>query len=114
MKKEDLVFVRDMVNAIEKILRYLGSVGSLTEFLNNEMVVDAVTRNYEIVGEAAKKVPNYIKDRFPQVPWKQMYGLRNFAVHEYHIIDPTILWEIAEDHLPQNLIHLEEILTELG
>ncbi len=80
-----------MIEAMGKILRYIGTVKDADDFLNNDMVMDAVTRNYEIIGEASNKIPQHIKDKYPEVPWKQMYGLRNFAVHEYHIIDPVIL-----------------------
>ncbi len=73
------------------------------------MVIDAVTRNFEIIGEAANKIPSEIKGMYPDVPWRQMYGLRNFAVHEYHIIDPRILWDIIENNLVLNKIQLEEL-----
>ena len=80
--------------------------------MQNEMVIDAVTKNYEVIGEAANKIPKYVKDKYPKIPWRQMYGLRNFATHEYHVIDPLILWEIAENHLIDNKIQLEMVLKE--
>ncbi len=55
-------------------------------------------------------IPATVKEKYPDIPWKQMYGLRNFAVHEYHTIDPQILWEIAEDHLIENKLQLEKML----
>jgi uncharacterized protein with HEPN domain len=90
-------YIEDMIESIEKILRYIGTVKNADDFLNSEMVMDAVTRNYEIIGEASNKIPKHIKEKYPEVPWRQMYGLRNFAVHDYHIIDPRILWEIAKE-----------------
>jgi len=103
MKNRDcLTCIEDMIEAIDKILRYLATVDGLAGFLQNDMVIDAVTRNYEILGEAAGKVPKAMKEKYPELPWRQMYGLRNFAVHEYHTIDAKILWEIAEDHLVEN------------
>ena len=113
MNQQDfLTFVEDMIDAIDKILRYLDTVDGLKEFLQNEMVIDAVTRNYEIIGEAANQIPKAIKDKYPELPWRQMYGLRNFAAHDYHRIDPQILWEIAEDHLIENQIQLENLLDQ--
>ncbi len=109
-EREHLAYIEDMIEAIDKILRYLDTVNGLDDFLRNEMVIDAVTRNYEIIGEATNQVPKSIKDKYPNLPWRQMYGLRNFAIHEYHIIDPVILWEIAQDHLAQNKIQLEHLL----
>ncbi len=113
MKKRDyLAYIEDMIEATDKIIRYLDTVDGLPGFLQNEMVIDAVTRNYEIIGEAANQIPRAIKDKYPELPWRQMYGLRNFAVHEYHRIDPQILWEIAEDHLIENKIQLENLLEQ--
>lgn len=107
-----LAYIEDMIEAIEKIIRYLDTVNGFEEFLQNDMVIDAVTRNYEIIGEAANQIPETVKEKYPELPWRQMYGLRNFAVHEYHTIDPQILWEIAEDHLIENKIQLEGILEK--
>jgi uncharacterized protein with HEPN domain len=105
--RDNLAFIEDMIESIDKILRYLETVNGLNDFLNNEMVIDAVTRNYEIIGEAANQIPQLLKNKYPEVPWRQMYDLRNFAAHEYHIIDPQILWDIAENHLIENKIQLE-------
>lgn len=107
-----MAYIEDMIDAIGKINRYLKTVKDLEEFLRNEMVIDAVTRNYEIIGEAANHIPKTVKDKYPNLPWRQMYGLRNFTAHEYHIVDPKLLWEIAEDHLMKNKIQLEEILDK--
>ncbi|MEO0640147.1 MAG: DUF86 domain-containing protein [Bacteroidota bacterium] len=111
MKDRDyLAFIEDMIESIDKILKYIDTVEGYEDFLKNDMVIDAVTRNYEIIGEASNQVPQTIKDKYPELPWRQMYGLRNFAVHEYHVIDSRILWEIAEDHLPENKRQLQKLL----
>ena len=113
MNKQDyLAFVEDMIDAINKILQYLDTVDGLQEFLQSDMVIDAVTRNYEIIGEAANQIPKVIKDKYPELPWCQMYWLRNFVAHDYHRIDPQILWDIAEDHLIDNKIQLENLLDQ--
>lgn len=110
--RDYIAYIEDIIESIDKILRYLDTVNGMDDFLKNEMVIDAVTRNYEIIGEAVSKVPKAVKEKYPQLPWKQMYGLRNFAIHEYHLIDPVILWEIAEDHLVNNKIQLENLLDQ--
>ena len=60
--REYLAFIEDMIEAIDKILRYLDTVDGFEDFLNSEMVIDAVTRNYEIIGEAANQIPKEIKE----------------------------------------------------
>jgi len=104
------IYVQDMILCIDRVLEYIETAGSLDKFLTSQMIIDAVAYNFENIGEAANKIPSEVKDRHPSIPWKQMYGLRNFAVHEYHIIDPVIFWEIAEKHLVQNKIDLESML----
>ncbi|HEV7348463.1 DUF86 domain-containing protein [Telluribacter sp.] len=110
--RDSLTFVSDMIESIDKIIRYIHTVSDSSAFIKNDMLIDAVTRNYEIIGEAANKVPKSIKDKYPDVPWRQMYSLRNFAVHEYHTIDPQVLWEIAVEHLPTNKRQLEYVLSQ--
>ena len=64
--------------------------------------VDAVIRNFEIIGEASKNVPKKLKNKYTHIPWEEMYSLRNRISHEYFGIDYEILWDIATKHLPQN------------
>ena len=64
--------------------------------------VDAVIRNFEIIGEASKNVPQKLKNNYTHIPWEEMYSLRNRISHEYFGIDYEILWDIATKHLPQN------------
>ncbi len=105
-----LALVEDMIAAIDKVLRYLGTVADREAFLANEMVIDAMIRNYEIIGEAANKVPAELRNRYPEIPWRQMHGLRNLAVHEYQLVDPSVLWQIAHDHLSDYRAQLQQVL----
>lgn len=73
--------------------------------------VDAVIRNFEIIGEATKNLPRDIKDKYTKVPWEEMYRLRNRITHEYFGIDYEIIWEIATKYLPDNQKDLCEILA---
>jgi uncharacterized protein with HEPN domain len=83
------------------------------DFKKNYMIVDAVVRNFEIIGEASKNVPASIKKQFPEIPWKKMYGLRNLISHKYFGIDYEMLWEIASVSLPQNIKDLQRIIAKL-
>jgi len=72
--------------------------------------VDAVIRNFEIIGEATKNLPQDLKDKYTEVPWEEMYRLRNRITHEYFGIDYEIIWEIATKHLSKNQKDLSEII----
>lgn len=111
-EKSYRIFVEDMITSIDRILNYVEEAASMEQFLANQMMIDAIVRNFEIIGEAAKKVPDEIKDRYSEVPWNQMYGLRNIAAHDYGSVDTALLWEIIQNHLVSNRISLEEILSE--
>ncbi len=65
------------------------------------MVVDAVVRNLEIIGEAARNIPGDVREQYPVIPWKRMIGLRNIAIHEYFGVDLGIVWEIVVRNLPE-------------
>ncbi len=72
--------------------------------------VDAVIRNFEIIGEASKNLPKIIKDKYTYVPWEEMYRLRNRISHEYFGVDYEIIWDIATKQLPINYKDLTDIL----
>ncbi|MDZ7741016.1 MAG: HepT-like ribonuclease domain-containing protein [Bacteroidota bacterium] len=76
------------------------------------MIVDATIRNFEIIGEASKNIPIEIQEKYPEIPWKKMYGLRNLISHEYFGVDYEMIWEIAKQNLPQNKSDLEKIIKE--
>jgi uncharacterized protein with HEPN domain len=71
-------------------------------FNNNQMLIDAVIRNLEIIGEASKNVPDEIKSKYPDIPWRKMTALRNLLIHEYFGVDESIIWEIVSKNLPES------------
>ncbi len=77
------------------------------------MIVDAVIRNFEVIGEASKNIPDNIPDNNTDVPWKKMYSLRNTISHEYFGIDYEIIWEIASKQLPENKKQIKQIIEQL-
>jgi uncharacterized protein with HEPN domain len=79
-------------------------------FRTDERTVDAVIRNLEIIGEASNKIPKRIKGKYPNVPWDEMYRMRNKAIHEYFGVDHEIIWDIIVNYLPENLNQIKEIL----
>lgn len=85
---------------MEKIERYIKSL-SYDEFTQNEIVIDAVIRNLEVIGEASTNIPEDVRKKYPAVPWKRMIGLRNIMIHGYFGIDLGIIWEIITRNLPE-------------
>ena len=110
-EREYILYLEDMLTSMNRILEYLKDY-TYSSFLADQRTIDAVTRNFEIIGEAANSVPEEIKDRYAEVPWQAMYGLRNYASHEYFGLDLSTLWEIAKNNLPLNKKQIETIIRD--
>jgi len=93
---------------MERIREYVSGL-DFVQFKQDYKSVDAVIRNFEIIGEAAKNLPADLKDSHPEIPWSEMYRLRNRASHEYFGIDYEIIWDIINNHLPGNQKDLKSI-----
>ena len=105
-------YLQDMILSMNRIAEYMGSK-TYDEFRRNYLVVDAIVRNFEIIGEAAKNVPEEIKSSYPKVPWKKMIGLRNLISHEYFGLDYEMLWKVATESIPENKRDIENIIFDL-
>jgi uncharacterized protein with HEPN domain len=110
LKREFILYLEDMLLSMERIAEYLADL-DFKKFKQTYIVVDAVIRNFEIIGEASKNIPAEIQAKYPQIPWKKMYGLRNLIAHEYFGVDYEMIWEIAKNNLPQNRTDLTEIIN---
>ncbi len=91
-------FLEDIVESIIKIEIYTKSL-SYGKFTKSPKTIDAVVRNLEIIGEAAKHIPTSIRSKHTEIPWKKMIGLRNIITHEYFGVDEKIIWEIVKGEI---------------
>ena len=98
-KRDYLLFIEDVLTCIEKIERYTSNV-SFGDFSGNDMAVDAVIRNFEIIGEAVKKIPEEIKTRYADVEWKEAAGFRDVLIHDYFGIDIEAVWDTVRNNIP--------------
>jgi len=94
------LYASDMLESMARIERYVKGL-SYNEFVRSEIVIDAVIRNLEVMGEAAKNVPDEVKDAHPEIPWKRIVGLRNIVIHDYLGIDLENIWRIATKNIPE-------------
>lgn len=91
-KRNYKLFLVDILSSIRKIEKYTCNL-SLEQFLNNDLIVDAVIRNLEVVGEAVKKLPPEIIEKYSNVPWREIAGFRDVLIHGYFGVDRTVVWK---------------------
>ena len=108
-KRTPHLLLEDILHSVDKISEYTNSL-SFDEFLNDSKTSDAVIRNFEIIGEAASRLPENIKDEYPLVDWHRIRGFRNRIVHDYMGIDFQIVWLIKENFLPDLRNQIQSIL----
>ena len=105
--------VADILDAIGKIQDYVKGM-KFADFQSDPKTVDAVIRNFIVIGEAARSVPKEITDKYPGVPWRLMGDMRNFAIHEYWGVELQTIWETIKKDLPPLIPLLDIVLTEGG
>ena len=103
--------ITDILEAIEKIQRYVEGM-DFNDFEKDSRTVDAVIRNFIIIGEAARNVPKDIVVLHPSLPWRIMGDMRNFAVHEYWGVELRTVWETIQNDLPPLVPLLRSISEE--
>jgi uncharacterized protein with HEPN domain len=100
MSREWRLFVNDILQACERARRYTAGM-TQAQFLANDMAYDAVLRNLEIIGEAAKRLPSDVRQRMPQIEWPKIAGMRDWLAHAYFGLDADIVWDVITNKLPE-------------
>ena len=110
-KRSYIMYLEDIQLSMSRISEYIANLDFIS-FKRDYKTVDAVIRNFEIIGEASKSLPDSIRNKYPMVPWKEMYYLRNKVSHEYFGIDYEIIWDVATNYLPDNKSEIDRIVEK--
>ena len=113
MQKDDTVYLRHILDAISKIEEYVAGAG-YQSFTQNTLVQDAVMRQLEIIGEAAKRISPALKDEYVHIPWKNMAGMRDKLIHDYFGVDIDAVWATLVQDIPALKREVTEIVREAG
>ena len=108
MKRIFLDYLEDILTAIDEIDDFTRGYTAAT-FADDRKTVNAVIRSLEVIGEAAKQVPEEVRRQAPGIPWKYMAGMRDKLIHHYFGIDLEIVWKVSREELPAlrpEIIHL--------
>lgn len=103
----DKLYKHHIIDAIEKINSYVAGI-DFEQFIHNQLIIDAVVRNLQIIGKAAKRLSVTFKASDPKIPWSKIAGMRDVIIHDYTNVKTTIVWDTIKEDLPK----LEEALKK--
>ena len=98
--RDQMLFLEDILESIERIEEYTRNI-DFKSFSSDKKTFDAVIRNLEVMGEAAKSISNSFKNENPEINWRGIAGMRDKLIHGYFGVDPEIVWETIQKRLPE-------------
>lgn len=111
-QRDELVFLEDILECIEKIEEYMDGMTE-KEFEENSEKQDAVIRRIEIIGEAAKNISNDTREKYHDVQWREIAGMRDVVIHQYFGVTIGLVWRVATTEIPNLKGRIEEIIKEI-
>ena len=100
--------ILDIIDSIQKIQKYVVGM-EFDDFQKDAKTIDAVIRNFIIIGEAARHIPDEVSTKYPNIPWRVMGDMRNFAVHEYWGVEMPTIWKTIQEDLPPLIPDLKRV-----
>ena len=113
MIKDPNVYIEHISACIDRIKEYTNGIDE-SRFLSDNLIQDAVIRNFEIIGEATKKLNEDFRTKYAVVEWKKIAGMRDKLIHDYFNTDVKILWKAAQEDVPQLKIMISGVFEDLS
>lgn len=110
--RDEIVFLEDILERIEKVEEYVKGL-SEKEFEDNSEKQDAVLRRIEVIGEAVKNISRKTREKYPNVPWKEIAGMRDVVIHQYFGVTIGLVWRVATSDLIHLKDQIQTVITEL-
>ena len=111
-ERKDYLFLLDIVEAGQKIIRYTSDV-DYDDFVETDLIIDGVARNFEVIGEAANRISNELKKEYPNIQWIRLADFRNRIIHEYFGLDYEIMWAIIQENVEDLIDDVQNIINRI-
>ena len=113
MKKETLIFIQHILDSIEKIEKFMQGVNE-KDFYKDEKLQDAIVRRIEVIGEAVKNIPIGFRNKYSNIPWIKIAGMRDKLMHHYFGINLKTVWKVIEKDIPKLKREIKKIMEREG
>jgi len=112
VKRKIALYIRDILQNMQDAEEFIQGI-SREQFEADKKTLNAVLRSVEVIGEAAKNIPDEIRSRYPGIPWKEMAGMRDKLIHDYMGVDIETVWLVVRDRIPALKPLIERVLQEV-
>ena len=112
MSRDPALYLEDILDACERVHEYVAGI-SYEELIADRMRFDAIVRNLELMGEAVRMLPQKVLDAMPELPWREIIGMRNILIHAYFGIDAEVVWSVATEELGPLYEAVQEYLERM-
>ena len=112
MSRNITLYVKDILQNMLEAEEFIEGM-SYDQFISDKRTLNAVLRSIEVIGEAAKNIPDEMRGKYPNIPWKEMAGMRDKVIHFYFGVDKEVIWFVVKDRLPVIRPLIERTLKEI-
>jgi len=112
MSRNVLVYIKDILQNMRDAEQFIQGM-TYEQFVADKKTTNAVLRSIEVIGEAAKRVPDDVRAQYPQIPWKEMAGMRDKVIHLYFSVDNETVWLVVKERIPSLQPLIEQIVRDL-
>jgi len=112
MSRDVIIYLKDIIDYMNRSIRYLSEY-EMNDFIKDNKTCDAALRCIEVIGEATKKIPEELRSSYPDIPWRDMAGMRDKVIHSYFNVDYKMVWLTITEDIPEMIPKIKKVIDDL-